>query len=260
MQSIISTAIPKITVQFKSMDDIGWYGSAFFLTLAAFQSAWGHIYKGFSLRVSFLIAIAIFEIGSLVCALAPNSIALIVGRAIQGMGGAGLTGGCYTIAAFVAPPEKVPILIGLLGSTFSVASIAGPLLGGAFSQHVTWRWCFYINLPIGGVAAGVLFFFFRTPEQAKTGLGRPLGEKLKQFDFIGLTVLLAGLICFFLALQWGGVTKPWSDGSVIACLVLWVVLTGALVVIEWKQKDRALMALRILKSRNIGTCCAFIFL
>lgn len=242
------------------MDDIGWYGSAFFLTLAAFQSAWGHIYKGFSLRVSFLIAIAIFEIGSLVCALAPNSIALIIGRAIQGMGGAGLTGGCYTIAAFVAPPEKVPILIGLLGSTFSVASIAGPLLGGAFSQHVTWRWCFYINLPIGGVAAGVLFFFFRTPEQAKSGIGIPLGEKLKQFDFIGLAVLLAGLICFFLALQWGGVTKPWSDGSVIACLVLWVVLTGAFVVIEWWQKDRALMALRILKSRNIGTCCAFIFL
>ncbi|KAJ5538318.1 Major facilitator superfamily domain general substrate transporter [Penicillium frequentans] len=243
-QSIISTAIPKITVQFKSMDDIGWYGSAFFLTLAAFQSAWGHIYQGFSLRVSFLVAIAIFEIGSLICALAPNSIALIIGRAIQ---------------AFVAPPAKVPILIGLLGSTFSVASIAGPLLGGVFSQHLTWRWCFYINLPIGGVAAGVLFFFFRTPEQAKSGIGRPLREKLKQFDFIGLAVLLAGLICFFLALQWGGVTKPWSDGSVIACLVLWVILTGAFVFIEWWQKDRALMALRILKSRNIGACCAFIF-
>ncbi|KAJ5797861.1 Major facilitator superfamily domain general substrate transporter [Penicillium pulvis] len=257
--SIISTAIPKITVQFKSMDDIGWYGSAFFLTLAAFQSAWGHIYQGFSLRVSFLTAIAIFEVGSLVCALAPNSMALIIGRAIQGMGGAGLTGGCYTIAAFVAPPEKVPILIGLLGSTFSIASIAGPLLGGAFSQHLTWRWCFYINLPIGGVAAGVLFFFFRTPEQAKSGLARSLKEKLKQFDYIGLAVLLTGLICFFLALQWGGVTKPWSDGSVIACLVLWVILTAAFVIIEWWQEDRALVALRILKSRSIGTCCAFIF-
>ncbi|KAJ5997669.1 Major facilitator superfamily domain general substrate transporter [Penicillium canescens] len=242
--SIISTAIPKITTQFKSMEDIGWYGSSFFLTLAAFQSAWGHVYKGFSLRGSFLAAIGIFEIGSLVCALAPNSIALIVGRAIQGMGGAGLTGGCYTIAAFIAPPKKVPILIGLLGSTFSVASIAGPLLGGAFSQHVTWRWCFYINLPIGGVAAGVLLFFFRTPDQAKSGMGRPLKEKLQQFDFIGL---------------WGGVTKPWSDGSVIACLVLWVVLTGAFLGIEWWQQDRALMVPRLLANRNIGACCAFIF-
>ncbi|KAJ5406879.1 Major facilitator superfamily domain general substrate transporter [Penicillium sp. CMV-2018d] len=257
--SIISTAIPKITTQFKSMEDIGWYGSSFFLTLAAFQSAWGHVYKGFSLRGSFLAAIGIFEIGSLICALAPNSIALIVGRAIQGMGGAGLTGGCYTIAAFIAPPKKVPILIGLLGSTFSVASIAGPLLGGAFSQHVTWRWCFYINLPIGGVAAGVLLFFFRTPGQAKSGMGRPLKEKLQQFDFIGLVVLLAGLICFFLALQWGGVTKPWSGGSVIACLVLWVVLTGAFLGIEWWQQDRALMVPRLLANRNIGACCAFIF-
>ncbi|KAJ5931925.1 Major facilitator superfamily domain general substrate transporter [Penicillium verrucosum] len=251
--SIISTAIPKITTQFNSMEDIGWYGSSFFLTLAAFQSAWGHVYKGFSLRGSFLAAIGIFEIGSLVCALAPNSTALIVGRAIQGMGEP------VSLAAFIAPPKKVPILIGLLGSTFSVASIAGPLLGGAFSQHVTWRWCFYINLPIGGVAAGVLLFFFRTPDQAKSGMGKPLKEKLQQFDFIGLVVLLAGLICFFLALQWGGVTKPWSDGSVITCLVLWVVLTGAFLGIEWWQQDRALMVPRLLANRNIGACCAFIF-
>lgn len=95
------------------------------------------------------------------------------------------------------------------------------------------------------MTAGVLFLFFRTPEQAKSGFGRPLREELKQFDFIGLAVLLAGFICFFLALQWGGVTKPWSDGSVIACLVPWIILTGAFVIIEWWQKDRALMTLRI---------------
>ncbi|OQE19661.1 hypothetical protein PENFLA_c018G03561 [Penicillium flavigenum] len=107
--SIISTAIPKITTQFKSMEDIGWYGSSFFLTLAAFQSAWDHVYKRFSLRGSFLAAIGIFGIGSLVCALAPNSIALIVGRAIQGiLLGGRLTGGCYTIAAFIAPSKKSP--------------------------------------------------------------------------------------------------------------------------------------------------------
>ncbi|CAI7625259.1 unnamed protein product [Penicillium viridicatum] len=90
-------------------------------------------------------------------------------------------------------------------------------------------------------------------------MGRPLKEKLQQFDFIGLVVLLAGLICFFLALQWGGVTKPWSDGSVIACLVLWVVLTGAFLGIEWWQQDRALMVPRLLANSNIGACCAFIF-
>ncbi|KAL4870741.1 hypothetical protein BDV12DRAFT_195213 [Aspergillus spectabilis] len=257
--SIIATAIPKITVQFKSMHDIAWYGSAFFLTLAAFQSAWGTVYKIFSLRGAFLTAIGIFEVGSLVCALAPKSVALIVGRAIQGMGGAGLTGGCYTIAAYVAPPTKVPIIIGLLGSTFSLASIAGPLLGGAFSSHVTWRWCFYINLPIGGVAAAGLFIFFRTPEHAKSAYGAPLKEKLKRFDYVGLVILLAGLVCFFLALQWGGVNRPWSSGSIIALLVLWAVLTIALVLIEWYQGDRALMVPRLLVDRNIGACCAFIF-
>ncbi|KAJ5084766.1 Major facilitator superfamily domain general substrate transporter [Penicillium alfredii] len=151
---IISTVIPKITVQFKSIEDIRWYGSAFFLTLAAFQI--------FSLRGAFLTTIRIFEIRSLVYALAPNSVALIVGRAIQGIG-AGLTSGYYTIAAFIAPLTKVSILIGLLGSTFSLTSIAGPLLDSAFSQYISWCWCYYINLLIGGVAAAVLVIFFRTP-------------------------------------------------------------------------------------------------
>ncbi|RDW76741.1 MDR family MFS transporter [Aspergillus mulundensis] len=257
--SIIATAIPKITVQFQSMHDIAWYGSAFFLTLAAFQSAWGIVYKIFSLRGSFLTAIAIFEVGSLICALAPNSVALIVGRAVQGMGGAGLTGGCYTIAAYIAPPARVPVIIGLLGSTFSLASIAGPLLGGVFSEHVSWRWCFYINLPIGGVAAAGLVIFFRTPGHAKAAYGTPLREKLKRFDYVGLGILLVGLVCFFLALQWGGVTRPWSSGAIIALLVLWVVLTVAFVLVEWYQGDRSLMVPRLLLNRDIGACCAFIF-
>ncbi|KAL4898859.1 hypothetical protein BDW74DRAFT_171928 [Aspergillus multicolor] len=257
--SIIATAIPKITVQFQSMHDIAWYGSSFFLTLAAFQFAWGIIYKIFSLRGSFLTAIAIFEVGSLICALAPNSVALIVGRAVQGMGGAGLTGGCYTIAAYIAPPAKVPVIIGLLGSTFSLASIAGPLLGGVFSEHVSWLWCFYTNLPIGGVAAVGLLVFFRTPEHAKAAYGTPLEKKLKRFDYIGLVLLLVGLVCFFLALQWGGVTRPWGSGAIIALLVLWVALTVVFVVVEWYQGDRSLMVPRLLLDRDIGACCAFIF-
>lgn len=241
------------------MDEVGWYGSAFFLTLASFQSMWGKAYKFFSLRGVFVASILLFEVGSLVCALAPNSVALIVGRAIQGAGGAGLTGGCYTIAAFVSRPEKVPVIIGLLGSTFSLASVVGPLLGGVFTQQVSWRWCFYINLPIGGVAV-LTMFLFRTPEHAKNHSKISGKEVLLAFDLPGLTILLGSLVCFFLALTWGGVRDVWSSATMIALLVLWALLTIVWIGIEWYQGDQALASVRILGRRDIAACCAFIFL
>ena len=151
-QSIISTAIPNITSEFNSLTDVGWYGSAFFVGLIAFQSVWGKAYKYFSLRGVFLATIIVFEAGSLICAVAPNSLALIVGCAIQSVGGSGSSLGSCAIASFIMPPEKVPVIVGLIGSTFSVASVVGPLLEGVFTQSLSWRWCFWVNLPIGGIA------------------------------------------------------------------------------------------------------------
>ncbi|KAI0465629.1 MFS gliotoxin efflux transporter glia [Xylaria cf. heliscus] len=256
--SIIATAIPSITSEFHSMDDVGWYGSAFFLTLAAFQAFWGKAYKYYSLRLVFMASIAVFEIGSLVAALAPNSIALIVGRAIQGVGGSGLTSGCYTIAAFLVPPERVNIIIGLLGSTFSLSSVVGPLLGGVFTQTLSWRWCFWINLPIGGAAIFGLLFF-RPPPHSRSNSKMGFKHTVLSFDPPGVILVTGSLVSFFLALQWGGITKAWSSRIVIALLVVWVVLTIIWVVLEWFQKDRALMAPRILANRNLAACCIFVF-
>ncbi|KAI0437892.1 MFS gliotoxin efflux transporter glia [Xylaria telfairii] len=256
--SIISTAIPSITSEFHSMSDVGWYGSAFFLTLAAFQSFWGKAYKYYSLRLVFIAAISVFEVGSLVAALAPSSNALIVGRAIQGAGGSGLTSGCYTIAAFLVPPERVNIMVGLFGSTFSMSSVVGPLLGGAFTQTLTWRWCFWINLPIGGVAVFSLLFF-KPPAHSRTNFEMGLRDTILSFDPLGVIMVTGSLVCFFLALQWGGTTKPWSSGVVIALLVVWIITTITWVVVEWFQKDRALMAPRILANRHLAACCVFIF-
>src|SRR4051794_32972780 len=131
------------------------------MCLGGFQSTFGKIFKFFPLKQSFLASIFIFELGSLICAVAPNENAFIVGRAIAGVGGAGCAAGGATILAFSAPPPKRPALMGLVGFAYTIAAIIGPILGGAFADRVTWRWCFYINLPIGGVSMALILLFFK---------------------------------------------------------------------------------------------------
>ncbi|KIW12121.1 hypothetical protein PV08_09395 [Exophiala spinifera] len=256
--TIVATAIPRITDQFHSLDQVGWYGSAFFLTIGSFQATWGKLYKYFPLKISYLASIFIFEIGSLICAVANDSTTLIVGRAIAGMGGAGIASGSYTIIAFSAPPKQRPAFTGVMGATFGVASVIGPLLGGVFTDNLTWRWCFYINLPIGGAAGFIILLFFRTPKAARPQ-SATLKEKLLQMDFPGTFTIMAAIVCYLLAMQWGGTTKSWSDGSVVATLVLFGVLVLAFLAVEYFQGDRALLQGRLLKDRTIGAMCAFIF-
>ncbi|KAK6062425.1 major facilitator superfamily transporter [Seiridium cupressi] len=225
--SIIATAIPAITSEFNSLSQEGWYGSAFFLCYGAFQSVWGKAYKFFDMKYVFICALFWFEVGCLICALAPNSAALIFGRAVQGGGAAGLLLGCYTIPNFIVPPNRVPAVVGLIGTVFSIASIIGPLLGGVFTSNITWRWCFYVNLPIGAVPFFFTLLFFKTPAHAKASYNTPLPEVIKSFDLLGLLLYLSALICYFLALSWGGVIFAWNDSKnrdlLAGCLYLFFI-------------------------------------
>ncbi|KAL9039546.1 MAG: hypothetical protein Q9180_002465 [Flavoplaca navasiana] len=258
VQTIVATAIPRITDEFHSLDQVGWYASAFLMTLASFQSSWGKAYKYLPLKWSFLASVLIFEIGSLICAIAENSTTLIAGRAVTGIGGAGVLGGVYVIVAYIVSPPKQAAYLGLTGAVFSIASVAGPLLGGVLTDKLSWRWCFWINLPVGGVALLLFLFFFRTPSFAKPSPAT-YWEIFQQMDLPGTITLLAGFICYIFALERGGVTRPWSSSQVIGCLTGWLLLTIVFLVIQYFQGDRALLVGRILKQRNVASLSAFIF-
>ncbi|KAL2168882.1 hypothetical protein VTG60DRAFT_6717 [Thermothelomyces hinnuleus] len=249
--SIMATAIPKITSEFHSLDQVGWYGSGFLLTLAGFVSLWGKAFKHADMKWVFLCAVFLFELGSLICGVSPNSSSLVVGRAIQGLGGAGMTSGVYLIVSISAAPKVVPALLGLLSGIFSVASVVGPVLGGAFADRLTWRWCFYINLVIGAPSILFVMFFYRVPAHHKA---EQMGWKrfIYTLDLPGVAAVLGGLTCFILALEYGGVTKPWNSGAVIGLLVTFVVLLILFVLLEYYQGDRALLVGRLMKRRTIA--------
>ncbi|KAJ6111411.1 major facilitator superfamily domain-containing protein [Penicillium sp. IBT 18751x] len=255
-QTIIGVAIPKITDQFKSISDIAWYGSAYFLTSTALQPSYGRIYKIFSVKWGFLVAVAIFEIGSLLCAVAPSSTVLIVGRAIAGIGVAGIFSGAMVIIAATVPLPKRPLVFGMFGMVWGIASIAGPLLGGAFTDGVSWRWCFYINLPIGGLSIGVILLFLRLPDK-KAHSGESVFTRIKQLDLIGAGLLIPAIICLLLALQWGGNQYAWNNSRIIGLFVGFGLMVILFAVSQIYLGDQATLPPPILKKRTILSACMF---
>ncbi|EPS40137.1 hypothetical protein H072_6052 [Dactylellina haptotyla CBS 200.50] len=255
--SIIATAIPSITTQFGSIGDVGWYGSSYLLTQTSLQPVFGKIYTHFNVKWTFLIALFIFEIGSLICATAPSSTAFIVGRAIAGIGAAALFCGGITIIGHTVPLRKRPIYITALSSMFGVSSVLGLLLGGAFtdSKSLTWRWCFWINLPIGGIAFIVVLFCFKSPVST-TSL--PLKERIQSINPLGAFFLICSITCLLLALQWGGFTYEWSNSKVYGCLIGFGLMMLVFVYIQFREQDLATIPPRIFRNRTVLASCGFL--
>ncbi|KAH8117631.1 MFS general substrate transporter [Phellopilus nigrolimitatus] len=179
----------------KSLDDVGWYGSSYLLTTTSLQPSFGKIYTYFDVKWTYLSALVLFEIGSIICASATSSPMLIIGRAVAGAGASALFSGGMTIIGFSVPLRKMPIYIAALSSMFGIASVVGPILGGVLTDKVSWRWCFWLNLPFGGVAFLAVFFFFKPPVRDLGNLslkekiwGLLLGFGLIVFVFVGIQI------------------------------------------------------------------------
>ena len=248
---IISTAVPKITDEFHSIGDIGWYGSAYVLASCATQLLFGRLFSFYNGKFVFLGCILLFEVGSAVCGAAPNSVAFIIGRAIAGAGSAGVFSGVIVIMIPLVPLEKRPMYQGLLGAIFGISSVIGPLVGGAFTKntHLTWRWCFYINLPIGAVSIFIVLFFLHLSPPPKASLSAK--EKFLRMDPIGNLFFAPSIICLLIALQWGGSTYEWNNGRIIALLVLFGILLIVWIIIQGRSGDYATVPARIFLQRSI---------
>ncbi|KAL2063804.1 hypothetical protein VTL71DRAFT_5609 [Oculimacula yallundae] len=251
--SIITTALPTISEYFQSSSGYTWIGSAYLLACAASVPSWGKISDIWGRKPVLLVASFIFFLGSLLAGVSTSIGMLIAARAIQGIGGGGLIILVNICITDLFSMRNRGAYYGLIGMVWAFASAVGPVLGGVFTEKVSWRWCFYINLPITGTVSVLLYFFLHLHNPRTPAL-----EGLKAVDWLGSLTVIGGTLMLLFGLEFGGITHPWGSAIVI-CLIVFGVVTGCIFVLnEWKFARYPVMPLRIFKHRSnvasLGVC------
>lgn len=166
-----------------------------------------------------------------------------------------------SIVAVAVPLSRRSVVYGFSGAVYGVSSVIAPLLGGAFTTKLTWRWCFFINLPCGGLTFLVVLVFFQMPRESgeKSEQQKRWLSKLQSLDFTGVFFFMPSVVCLLLALQWGGSTYAWSDARIIALWIVFGFLFLAFLMVEWRRPSKAMLPFRLLKNRTIISCAAYNF-
>jgi len=249
-QTIVATAMPTIVKELHGMEHFSWVFTAYMLGSTVTVPIYGKLSDMFGRRKLYLLAIVIFLTGSILCGMAGSMNALILFRAIQGIGGGAMMVNSFAVIGDVFPPAERSRYQGLIGGVFGISSIAGPLLGGWITDHVSWRWVFYVNIPLGLVAMGVL---------AAT-LPRILpGGKDKTVDWAGSFFIALVLVPLLLALVWGGSVYPWLSVPIVVALTI-SFLSVLLFLRAEKRARNPVLSLDLFRSRVFVVAISMLFL
>ncbi|MFI8158750.1 DHA2 family efflux MFS transporter permease subunit [Streptomyces microflavus] len=247
-QTIVSTALPTIVSELGGLDHLSWVVTAYLLAATAATPLWGKLGDQYGRKKLFQAAIIIFLIGSALCGVAQNMPQLIGFRALQGLGGGGLMVLSMAIVGDLVTPRERGKYQGLFGAVFGATSVLGPLLGGFFTQHLSWRWVFYINLPIGVVALLVI----------AAVLHIPVRREKHTIDYLGTFLIASVATCLILVASLGGTTWDWGSAQIIGLAVLAVVLLIAFVAVE-RRAAEPVLPLKLFRIRTFSLVAVISF-
>jgi EmrB/QacA subfamily drug resistance transporter len=229
-QTIVATALPTIVGELGGLNHLSWVVSAYLLTATVSAPLYGKLGDLYGRKPLFQVAIAIFLVGSALSGLSQGMIELILFRAVQGLGAGGLIVGAQAIVGDVVSPRERGRYQGIFGAVFGTSSVAGPLLGGFFVENLSWRWVFYINLPVGALALIV----------TSIALHLPTARVHRAIDYLGSALLTGGVACLILATSLGGTQYPWGSPEIISLGVASVALLAAFVFAEQRAAEPVL--------------------